>query len=136
MPRELVTDDLWERVSRHLPDKPPRPRGGRPWRDDRACLAGIVHVLKTGDPWATLPAALGVSGMTCWRRLRDWQHAGVWERVHRELLDELHAAGRCSPELAVADSGTIRAVGVPKGGRRTPAPTPPTGAGPAPSTTS
>jgi hypothetical protein len=31
--------------------------------------------------------------MTAWRRLRSWQRAGVWERLHELLLAELHAAG-------------------------------------------
>lgn len=45
----------------------------RPGRSDR-----IIFVLKTGIPWESLPQALGCSsGVTCWRRLRDWQEAGV-----------------------------------------------------------
>lgn len=134
--RGLVPDDLWERVRRHLPEREPQPRGGRPWRDDRACLAGVVFVLRHGIGWRALPAGFGVNGMTCWRRVRDWQAAGVWDKVRRERLDELHKAGRCSPEVAVADSGTIHAVGVGHRGSRRAAPTPPTGAGPARSTTS
>lgn len=61
--------------------------------DDRACLTGSIFVLKSGIPWQMLPQELGCgSGMTCWRRLRDWQAAGVWERLHRVLLDELGRA--------------------------------------------
>jgi transposase len=65
-----------------------------------------VFVLRTGIPWASLPKAMGCgSGMTCWRRLRDWQAAGVFERLHRALLDRLGRAnavdfGRCSLDSA------------------------------------
>ena len=81
-------DGLWEHVAGLLP--PPKPRrfrhpGRRPI-DDRAALAGIVFVLKTGIAWNQLPTSLvGCSGVTCWRRLRDWTEAGVWPALH-ELL--------------------------------------------------
>ena len=49
--------------------------------------------------------------MTCWRRLRDWQHTGVWETVRRILLDTLRAADQTDFSRAAVDSATIRAVG-------------------------
>jgi transposase len=64
---------------------------GRKRLDDRKALCGILFVLYTGIRWEWLPHELGYgSGMTCWRRLRDWAEAGVWERLHRLLLSELH----------------------------------------------
>ena len=73
--------------------------------DDRACLNGILFVLATGIGWERLPQQLGYgSGMTCWRRLRDWQAAGVWHRLHALLLAELRAAGRLELTRAIADS--------------------------------
>ena len=93
---ELVSDGLWGRVAPLLP--PPKPRrhrypGRRPI-GDRAALAGIVFVLKTGIAWNQLPTALvGCSGVTCWRRLRDWTEAGVGPALHELLLAELRAAG-------------------------------------------
>ncbi len=84
----LVSDELWALVAPLLPPPRPRPKGGRPPVDDRKALAGILFVLKSGIPWAMLPKEMGCgSGMTCWRRLRDWQAAGVFERLHRALLD-------------------------------------------------
>ena len=60
---------------------------------DRAALTGIIFVLKSGIPWAMLPQERGCgSGVTCWRRLREWQRAGVWERLHQALLDRLGEA--------------------------------------------
>lgn len=115
MAQPLVTDDLWAVIKPLLP-KPRRYRkGGRPRVDDRAALTGILFVLKTGIPWEYLPPELGCgSGMTCWRRLRDWQKAGVWKRLHRVLLNRLRAADRIDFSRAVADSSSVRAVGAGK----------------------
>jgi len=93
MSKELVTDELWEAIEPLLPPEPPKPRGGRPRVPDRAALAGIIFVLKSGIPWEMLPKEMGCgSGSTCWRRLRDWQEAGVWRELHRVLLDRLWAS--------------------------------------------
>jgi transposase len=93
MSKPLVSDELWTIVGPLLPKEPPKPKGGRPRIPDRDCLAGIIFVLKSGIPWEMLPSELGCgSGMTCWRRLRDWQEAGVWDRLHRALLDQLGQA--------------------------------------------
>jgi transposase len=70
-----------------------------------------VH--KTGIPWAALPGELGVSGVTCWRWLRDWQAAGVWDRLFESLLAELNPRGELDLSLAVVDSASLRAL---KGG--------------------
>jgi|SRR5215218_5483478 len=81
MAKELVTDELWEVVEPLLPEKPPKPNGGRPRIDDRAALTGILFVLKSAIPWQMLPKEMGCgSGMSCWRRLKEWNEAGVWER--------------------------------------------------------
>jgi transposase len=57
--------------------------------------------------------------MTCWRRLRDWQVAGVWSALHELLLARLQAAGEIDWSRAVVDSSHVRAL---KGGsRRAPA---------------
>ncbi len=110
MATPLVPDDLWAVVEPLLPTEPPKPKGGRPRVPDRACLTGIVFVLKSGIPWELLPQELGCgSGMTCWRRLRDWQDAGVWERLHRALLDRLGAAGQIDWERACLDSASVPA---------------------------
>ncbi|HKG28875.1 MAG TPA: IS5 family transposase [Thermomicrobiales bacterium] len=86
----LVSEDLWEAIAPLLPKEPPKPKGGRPRVPDWAALGGIVFVLRTGCPWRLLPKELGCgSGSTCWRRLRDWQAAGVWEKLHARLLDWL-----------------------------------------------
>jgi transposase len=106
----LVPDGLWEAIEPLLPKEPPKPRGGRPRVADRAALRGIVFVLRTGCPWRLLPKELGCgSGSTCWRRLRDWQEAGVWQRLHETLLNWLGDEAAVDWSRASVDSLSVRA---------------------------
>src|SRR4051794_28393637 len=117
MAKPLVSDALWAIVEPLLPKPKPKKKAGRPRIPDRACLTGIVFVLKTGIPWEYLPQELGCgSGMTCWRRLRDWQAGGGWYELHRALLDRLGEADRIDWSRVSVDSTTIPAKGVKKGG--------------------
>ena len=114
MPKPLVDDELWELIQPLLP--PPKPRRrrypGRKLLDNRQALTGILFVLKSGIPWEMLPQEMGCgSGMTCWRRLSEWQEAGVWQRLHELLLSKLRKADQIDWSRAVVDSGSIRAVG-------------------------
>jgi transposase len=110
-----VSDELWAQIKPLLPVVERRSRyPGRRRLDDRACLNGILNgilfVLVTGMRWDRLPPQLGYgSGVTCWRRLRDWTTAGVWDRLHELLLAELHAAGRIDWSRAAADGSHVRA---------------------------
>jgi transposase len=90
---------------------PPPRSGGRPRIDDRAALVGIVYQLRTGVPWRLLPTGqLGCgSPITCWRRLRDWQRAGVWQRLHHMMLDQLGRKGRIDRSRASVDALSVRA---------------------------
>lgn len=113
MSKSLVSDELWATIAPLLPTEPPKPKGGRPRRiSDRAALTGILFVLKSGIPWEMLPQKMECgSGMTCWRRLRDWQPAGVWTRLHHVLLQRLQTAGRLDWERAALDSASVPAPG-------------------------
>ncbi len=121
MTKPLIDDDLWAVLEPLLPAAKPRPFGhpGRKPLDNRRVLTGIVFVLKTGIGWEDLPQELGCgSGMTCWRRLRDWQAAGVWQRLHEVLLAKLQRADQIDWSRAVVDSASFRALkGGPKPGR-------------------
>lgn len=87
MAEPSVSDALWRVIEPLLPKHPPRPQGGHPFTDDRPCLEGIIHVLRTGCQWQALPrGGPWPTGSTCWRRFRDWTRAGVWPAVHRKLL--------------------------------------------------
>jgi transposase len=112
MAKELVTDELWEVIKPLLPEEEPKPKGGRPRIDDRAALTGIIFVLKSGIPWEMLPQEMGCgSGMTCWRRLKEWNDAGVWEKLHHELLDQLGKAEEIDWQRASLDSASVPAPG-------------------------
>jgi transposase len=110
--RALLDDKLWNLLAPLLPPEKPKPKGGRPRVPDRAALTGILFVLRTGIPWEMLPREMGCgSGMTCWRRLRDWQEAGVWDRLHQVLLDQLGEADRIDWSRASIDSSSVASPG-------------------------
>jgi transposase len=90
----IVSDELWGLVEPLLPKRERRVRyPGRKRLPDRQALQGVLFVLHTGISWTHLPAELGFgSGVTCWRRLDEWQQAGVWERLHELLLARLRTA--------------------------------------------
>jgi transposase len=130
---ELVPDGLWEGIAPLLP--PPKPRRyrhpGRRLIDDRAALAGIVFVLKTGIAWNQLPTSVvGCSGVTCWRRLPDWT-AAVWPALHEQLLAQLRALGELDLGCCAVDGSHVRVL---KGGTMSARPQS-IGAARAPSTT-
>jgi len=117
MAKPLVSDELWAVVGPLLPPDPPHPRGGRPRVPARAALTGILFVLKTGLPWEDLPQEMGCgAGMTCWRRLRAGQQAGVWQRLQEVLLQRLHCAHKIRWDRVVIASSRVPA---PAGGEAT-----------------
>jgi transposase len=113
MAKPVLSDALWKLIGPLLPP-PKRRRRKHPGRkplDNRAVLTGILFVLKTGIPWEYLPKEMGCgSGMTCWRRLRDWQQQGVWDRIHRVLLGKLRQADQIDWSRGIVDSTSVRAV--------------------------
>jgi transposase len=116
-----LSDELWQALLPYLP--PPRPlspKGGRPPAQDRACLRGILYVLREGIRWPRLPRRdLDCpSGSTCWRRFRDWTAAGVWTKAHHHWLDLLGEQGLVQLERVIVDSASVRA----QQGGRTPGP--------------
>jgi transposase len=77
---------------------------------DRACLSGIIFVLKSGIQWEMLPQEMNCgSGITCWRRLRDWIRAGVWKKLQHELLNRLRDADRIDWSRAAMDASPVPA---------------------------
>ena len=107
---DLVSVVLWEAIAPWLPPERTDVRGGPPRVSNRAALAGILFILRHGLRWRDLPQELGYgSGVTCWRRLRQWQTAGVWTSVHRTLLNWLGDLGAIDWTRASVDSTSVRA---------------------------
>lgn len=112
MSHASLPEELWEEIEPLLPpDEVPGRHGGRPRIMNKIVLRGIFFVLCTGIRWEDLPKEFGCSGMTCWRRLRDWQLRSIWEQFHRLLLAALRKAGKLDLSLAIVDSSSSRAVG-------------------------
>lgn len=114
MAKPILDEALWNLIEPMLP--PPKPRRfrypGRKPITNRRALTGIIFVLRTGIPWELLPKEMGCgSGVSCWRRLRDWQAAGVWQAIHTHLLGELRRHDELDLSIVAADSGSVRAVG-------------------------
>ncbi|WP_438940642.1 IS5 family transposase [Geodermatophilus maliterrae] len=113
-PPRLISDELWALVEPLIP--PPKPavhgRTGRPRTSDRDVLEGIAFVLSTGIGWAKLPTELGYgSGWTCWRRMHEWAEAGVFDRLHTAVLNQLGEQGRLIWSRTSLDSVSVRAKG-------------------------
>jgi transposase len=109
--KALLPDDLWAFIEPLLPAQVPSKKGGRPPITHRQALVGILFVLKTGIAWEDLPVEMNCGcGMSCWRRLRDWQADGTWDKIHAVLLERLDVAGRIDWERAAIDSSSVRAV--------------------------
>jgi transposase len=98
-------ESFFERALRLLPVYRRGPgKAGRPPVDDRVCLEGILYVLFSGLPWASVSDRFEVSGPTCWRRLGLWQRTGVWERLLAELVAELERVGALDDARFLVDA--------------------------------
>jgi transposase len=107
--KPVVTDEQWLKVAALLPKRRRRKsRVGRKPKEDRDCFEGILWVLRSGARWQDLPKAYP-SSSTCWRRLRDWEEAGVWLEIWRAFLAELDETGRIDWEEAFGDGTFIPA---------------------------
>ncbi|TWQ50086.1 IS5 family transposase [Xanthomonas vasicola] len=106
--RNEIPIALWKRIEALIPQVKPSTQGGRPRISDQQALNGIIYVLRTGIAWEELPGELGDgSGMTCWRRLRDWQVSGVWHRLHQVLLAERRRADKLDMRRASLDAASV-----------------------------
>ena len=110
MSRAPVSKELWQQLEPLIPPFVASRKGGRRKRtiSDEAALNGILFVLQTGIAWEDLPQALGYgSGMTCWRRLRDWNAAGVWEQLHQAMLVRLREHDQIDWSRASIDGSSV-----------------------------
>ena len=102
MQESLLSEAQWQKIKPLLPTRK-RKRLGRPPKEDRQVLAGILWILKTGARWRDLPREFGVSPSVCWKRLRLWEEQGVWERMWRAFLAELDQRGQLNWQESFMD---------------------------------
>jgi putative transposase len=132
-----VDDALWALIAPVLRSARPRKKPGRPRRDDRAIFDGLIWLARTGSQWAQLPRAFGPKS-TVHERFTEWVESGALERAWAILLREYDAEIGLDWGWQAADGCIVKAPFGKKGAparRRRPAPTPPTGASPAPNGT-
>ena len=107
-PKRVLSDEQWQLIANLFPQESPGPHGGRPKAEPRRCVEGILWVLRSGARWKDLPKGFP-SYPTCWRRLREWTLAGVWQRAWSQLLHKLDRAGRIDWDQSLADGMLVPA---------------------------
>src|SRR5215471_20836444 len=104
----LLTDEQWSVLEPLLPEPKRRKDGrGRPWRSNRECFEGIIWIIRTGARWQDMPPPYP-SGVTCWRRLKQWEEQGAWRRAWEAVLGMLDERKRIEWDQALIDA-TFRA---------------------------
>ena len=83
--RLVIGDQVWEKVSRHLPGK--ATDCGVTAADNRLFLEAVLWRVRTGSPWRDLPVAFGKSN-SVFQRFRRWAKKGVFERLFEVLSEE------------------------------------------------
>src|SRR6476646_5361522 len=113
----FMPEEFFETVDHHLPaEQPVGPQGGRHRISHRGVVRVIRFVLTTGARWEDVPSEMGCSGRTAHRRLRAWEEAGIWDRLHADLLGLLRAVDKLDPDVVIVDGVIVRAFG---GGEQT-----------------
>jgi transposase len=99
-----LTDEQWGLLSGLLPPLPRRKDGrGRPWKDSRAVLNGILWVLRTGAQWNEMPGRYPPY-QTCHRRYQRWVRQGAWQKIVQALAERLRQRGELDLAEAFIDA--------------------------------
>lgn len=107
--REELNDEQWAVIEPLLPEPPKREDGkGRPRRDDREVLNGILWILRSGARWQDLPARFPPY-QTCHRRFQEWVRAGVLRRVLEALAEDLRSRGKLDLSECFVDATFVSA---------------------------
>jgi transposase len=109
---EDIPDEVWELAEPLIPPRRVSPQGGRPRKDDRRVLAGIVYRLRTGCQWKAIPRTLG-TGSTIHRRFCEWTDAGFFTAFFARVVRLYQQRHGLDLEWASLDSSLVKA---PKGG--------------------
>ena len=106
MGRGDLTDEQWQRLEPLLPMQ--KPKTGRPGKDHRTIVNGILWVLRTGAPWRDLPPGYG-PWRTVASRFYRWRKQGLWDRLLAEVQQQADAAGQIDWEVHYVDGTVVRA---------------------------
>ena len=112
MARLLLTDEEWELIADLFPR---RAATGRPPRDARVVLDGILWILRTGSPWRDVPEEFG-AWKTCWRKFDEWNATGTLAKILQRLQAAFVSAGAIDQQLWCIDGTTVRAARCAAGG--------------------
>ena len=116
--RRDLTDHQWQQLEPFLPAQ--KPRIGRPGKDHRTIINGVLWVLRTGAPWRDLPERYG-PWRTVASRFYRWRKKGLWDRLLAELQQKADAVGQLEWDVHYVDGTVVRAhqhaAGAKKGGR-------------------
>lgn len=106
MYRGELTNEQWERLQPLLP--PQKPRTGRPARDHRTIINGILWILRTGAPWRDLPERYGPwPSVAC--RFYRWQKAGIWDAIFADIQAQADELGQIDWDIHFIDATIVRA---------------------------
>ena len=108
MHRYELTDKQWEVIAPFFPDCRPQDQAGRPWKDHRTIVNGILWHLHTGAPWRDLPERYG-PWQTVYDRFNRWREDGTWAKILDVFLLRLDKAGLIDRDLWLVDASVIRA---------------------------
>ena len=106
MERGDLTDQQWQQLQPLLP--PQKPTTGRPAKDHRTIINGILWVLRTGAPWRDLPERYG-PWPTVASRFYRWRQDGLWDRLLRLVQQQSNIQGKVNWELHYVDGTMVRA---------------------------
>jgi transposase len=112
MARLLLTDEEWELIADAFPEPAAT---GRPRRDARTVLDGVLWVLRTGSPWRDLPEEFG-AWKTAWRMFDTWNADGTLAKILHRLQAAFVVAGAIDDQLWCIDGTTVRAARCAAGG--------------------
>jgi transposase len=98
-----LTDAQWAVLDPRFRPRRRTDGRGRPWRDARAVVNGVLWILRTGAPWHDLPNRYPPS-QTCHRRFQHWQRSGVLLQLLQKLAEDLRDRGKLDLSEAFVDA--------------------------------
>lgn len=101
-----LTDKQWKRIKPLIPFK--RKKTGRPPKDPREVINGILYVLSTGCRWKDLPHDIEASPTTCNDKLREYQRKGIWTKINNSLKQEAWRKGKIKLNNSYLDSSPVK----------------------------